>query len=179
MFLALEDLEDRSFDFVRYKALVQSLSKILWSFGFSSSYTQYPLMKFISEPSQKTCFCKRAVLRWQILKQSNILVFIIRRMSLDTCIVLDSVCFNFVSKEECWIWRTDTWKGQRWEGESPSQYCSRMLLEHCCLAVFIGIKRKCLHKLFWQNTWCNYCQYAGKNYAIVFFYLGLLGRRLD
>lgn len=47
-----------------------------------------------------------------------------------------------------------------------------MLLEHCCVAVFIGIKRKCWHKLFWQSTCCNYCQYAGKNYAIVFFIWG-------
>lgn len=50
--------------------------------------------------------------------------------------------------------------------QSASQACRRMQ-PHCCIAVFIGIKRKCLYKLYWQNTWYNYCRYAGRNDPVV------------
>lgn len=119
-------------DFVRIKALVQFLSKILWSFVFSFSWFQYLWMNFINKHFQKTYFCKRAVLCWQIWAQPDIQFLLIWSVSLDVYIILNvtySVCFEFVLKEEFEIQRTGTW--QRWKGESASQSCSRTQPGHC------------------------------------------------
>lgn len=141
-------------------------------------------MKFINECFQKTCFCKRAALYLQIQTQPDILFLVIWSLSLAFSIILEvtySVCFKLVLKEKFRIWRTGTWQGQRWKGESASQSCSRAQPGHCFrnMCLFESKERGYISqigRMLDTTTGKNYVKkkVCWQKWCCSVFYLGLL-----